>query len=70
MIFHYFFRDKLVLKEHSPLVCQEDLCSSDPQAHHVVIADQAGFHPRKGDERLPEGVHIVSLPPYSLELNP
>jgi hypothetical protein len=48
----------------------ENLCSSDPQAHHVVIADQAGFHLREGDECLPEGVHIVSLPPYSPELNP
>jgi len=50
--------------------CLEHLRSSDPQAHHVVIAHQAGFHLREGDERLPEGVHIVSLPPYSPELNP
>jgi transposase len=35
-----------------------------------VIADQAGFHLREGDARLPEGVHIVPLPPYSSELNP
>jgi transposase len=48
----------------------EHLRSSDPDAHHVVIADQAGFHLREGDERLPEGVHIVPLPPYSPELNP
>jgi transposase len=48
----------------------EHLRSSDPQAHHVVIADQAGFHLREGDPRLPEGVHIVPLPPYSPELNP
>lgn len=33
----------------------EHLRSSDPQAHHVVIADQAGFHLREGDPRLPEG---------------
>ena len=48
----------------------EHLRSSDPQAHHVVIADQAGFHLREGDARLPEGVHIVPLPPYSPELKP
>ena len=35
-----------------------------------MIADQAGFHLREGDARLPEGVHIVPLPPYSPELNP
>ena len=35
-----------------------------------MIADQAGFHLREGDPRLPEGVHIVPLPPYSPELNP
>ena len=27
----------------------EHLCSSDPGAEHVVIADQAGFHLRPGD---------------------
>jgi transposase len=48
----------------------EHLRSSDTQAHHVVIADQAGFHLREGDARLPEGVHIVPLPPYSPELKP
>lgn len=48
----------------------EHLRSSDPQAEHVVIADQAGFHLRPGDPRLPEGVHVVLLPPYSPELNP
>ena len=48
----------------------EHLRSSDPEAHHVVIADQAGFHFGEGDKRLPEGVHIVSLPPYSPQLNP
>jgi hypothetical protein len=47
----------------------EHLRASDPKAHHVVIADQACFHLREGDERLPGGVHIVSLPTYSPELN-
>ena len=46
------------------------LAASDPTAHHVVIQDQAGFHYRCGDPRLPQRTHIVSLPPYSPELNP
>ena len=48
----------------------EHLKNSDPEAHHVVIADQAGFHLRPGDPRLPKHVHMISLPPYSPELNP
>jgi len=48
----------------------EHLAASDPDAEHVVIADQAGFHLRPGDERLPGRIHIVPLPPYSPELNP
>lgn len=48
----------------------EHLKNSDPEAQHIVIADQAGFHLKEGDERLPQGVHILSLPPYSPELNP
>ncbi len=48
----------------------EHLAASDPQAEHIVIADQAGFHLHPADARLPQRVHIVSLPPYSPELNP
>jgi len=48
----------------------EHLKNSDPEAQHIVIADQAGFHLKPGDKRLPEGIHILSLPPYSPELNP
>ena len=46
-----------------------DLAASDPEAMHVIIRDQAGFHLRDGDPRLPERVRIVNLPPYSPELN-
>jgi len=48
----------------------EQIVARDPQAEHVVIADQAGFHlnPRLHD--LPLGIHIIPLPPYSPELNP
>lgn len=48
----------------------ENLAATDPSAVHVVIRDQAGFHLRDGDPRLPERVRIVDLPPYSPELNP
>lgn len=46
------------------------LAASDPQAEHVVVYDQAGFHLRPGDARVPARVHLVLLPPYSPELNP
>ena len=48
----------------------EDLARTDGDAVHVVIRDQAGFHLRDGDPRLPARVRIVGLPPYSPELNP
>jgi transposase len=46
------------------------IAASDPQAEHVVIWDQAGFHPRTGAAGLPERIHLLPLPPYSPELNP
>jgi transposase len=48
----------------------QQLADSDVQAEHVVIYDQAGFHPRLGDEHLPARIHLLPLPPYSPELNP
>jgi transposase len=48
----------------------EDLAASDPGAVHVLIRDQAGFHLRDGDARLPANVRIIDLPPFSPELNP
>jgi transposase len=48
----------------------EHLAASDTKAVHVVIRDQAGFHLRDGDARLPERVRIVPLPAYCPELNP
>lgn len=37
---------------------------------HIVIRDQAGFHLRDGDTRLPDRIRIIDLPPYIPELNP
>ncbi len=48
----------------------ESLAATDPLAVHILIRDQAGFHLRDGDPRLPQRVRIVDLPPYSPELNP
>ncbi len=46
------------------------LAASDPQAEHIVIWDQAGFHPKPKQHPIPERLHLVALPPYSPELNP
>lgn len=51
----------------------EQISNRDPHAIHVVIGDGAGFHHReggKGSEQLPENIRIITLPPYSPELNP
>jgi hypothetical protein len=48
----------------------EDLTSNDPEVVHILIRDQAGFHLRDGDPRLPANIRIIDLPPYSPELNP
>jgi transposase len=48
----------------------QQIAASDPAAEHVVLWDQAGFHPRAADAGLPERMHLLPLPPYSPELNP
>jgi len=48
----------------------ERLADRDPQAEHVVIWDQAGFHPQPHRHHLPRRIHLLPLPPYSPELNP
>jgi len=48
----------------------ERLAARDPSAEHVVIWDQAGFHPQPQLHALPARVHLIALPPYSPELNP
>ncbi len=47
-----------------------ELAASDTESVHVIIQDQAGFHLKEGDARLPENVRVLPLPPYSPELNP
>lgn len=42
-----------------------------PGHEHIVVWDGAGFHPDHSKHpRIPEGFHIINLPPYSPELNP
>lgn len=48
----------------------EQIAASEPAAEHVIIYDGAGFHPKPGVHTLPEHVHVITLPPYSPELNP
>ena len=43
---------------------------SDQAALHVLIQDGAGFHLPDGNPGLPDNVRVVTLPPYSPELNP
>ena len=43
---------------------------TDPHARHIVIADQAGFHLKPDDARVPANLRLLPLPPYSPELNP
>jgi transposase len=42
----------------------------DPGSLHVVVMDQAGFHMKQCDARVPENIRILPLPPYCPELNP
>jgi transposase len=46
------------------------IAGSDPDAQHIVVWDNAGFHQPPGDASLPPNVHLLPLPPYSPELNP
>lgn len=48
----------------------EHLIARDPEAEHVVIWDQAGFHLNPEKHVIPKGIHLLPLPPYSPELNP
>lgn len=48
----------------------QQIGATDPAALHVVIQDQAGFHLRAHDPRVPQNLRLLPLPPYSPELNP
>jgi transposase len=48
----------------------KQIAESDPESMHVLIMEQAGFHMKRGDERIPANIGILPLPPYCPELNP
>lgn len=44
----------------------EQIKAQYPDHEHIVVWDGAGFHPKDAShEMIPEGIHIVTLPPYS-----
>jgi hypothetical protein len=49
---------------------QEVSRSVAPGAHAVITLDGAGWHQRGGALIVPENISLLSLPPYSPELNP
>ena len=46
-----------------------EVSSRHPDAYVIMVADGAGWH-RANDLKIPENICLVSLPPYSPELNP
>jgi transposase len=48
----------------------EQLMATDPEALHIILWDQAGFHPTLEDAEWPENVRLLPFPAYSPELNP
>jgi transposase len=48
----------------------EQVGRSAPAAMHIVIQDGAGFHHAESAPELPANVRVITLPPYSPELNP
>ena len=59
-----------MINQDAHAVFLNQIAESDPEALHVVIMDQAGFHMQEKNPRIPASVRIVSLPPYCPELNP
>jgi transposase len=47
----------------------KQIAESDPEALHVVVMDQAGFHMKQEDRRVPANIRLLPLPPYCPELN-
>jgi hypothetical protein len=54
----------------STAVFLQELVATEPDAYHILLWDNAGFHPRPGDESLPKQIRLLPFPPYSPELNP
>ena len=48
----------------------KQIAEGDPDALHVIVMDQAGFHMKQEDGRIPANIRVLPLPPYCPELNP
>lgn len=58
------------VNKEADLYFLRQIAASDADAMHVVIGDGAGFHHRDGASELPNNLKLITLPAYSLELNP
>ncbi len=57
-----FFTPSVNQDTHALLLRQ--IAEIDPQARHIVIADQAGFHLKPDDARGPANLRLLPLPAY------
>jgi transposase len=48
----------------------KQIAESDPDSLHVIVMDQAGFHMKQEDGRIPVNIRVLPLPLYCPELNP
>lgn len=60
----------LAINQDIHAIFLQQIADSDPESLHVVIMDQAGFHLRAGEQRLPATIRLLPLPAYCPELNP
>lgn len=58
------------ISQDAHAVFLKQIAESDPEALHVVVMDQAGFHMKQEDRRVPANIRVLPLPPYCPELNP
>ena len=58
------------VSQETTAVFYQQVRAVEPEAQHIIIADQAGFHLPPGHPQLPEGIRVLPLPAYSPELKP
>ena len=58
------------ISQDAHAVFLKQIAESDAEALHVVVMDQAGFHMKQEDGRVPANIRVLPLPPYCPELNP
>lgn len=59
-----------LIKQDAQAVFLNQIAESAPQALHVVIMDQAGFHMPEKEPRIPLSIRMEPLPLYCPELHP